>query len=316
MVSTTNTLVLASILVFAGVQGQNYTYKPVEVYEGAGFFDDDKWDFFEEADPTHGLVKYIGLEEANASSLVGIISGGPADGGVYLGVDFSNKSPQGRRSVRLESKKTFGRHLMIADIFHMPSICGGWQALWAVGPDWPSSGEIDYVESVHDAPTKRMSLHTTDGLMISNHSMYMKGNLEKDSCGPDDQNAGCTVLDAADSASSGSKFNEHSGGIFAADFSSKGVQMWFFPRGSSVPTDITNGTPSPSETTWGKPNGMFMGENVNWDHFFKNLKIVINTTFCGDWAGKTWPRPVKTTSPIIQKCSRMLTGQSGAYEYI
>ena len=272
------------MLMITAISAQNYTYKPVEEASGAGFF--DKFDFFTDADPTHGLVKYVDFAEANATSLIGTISGGPADGGVYLGVDFSAKSPEGRRSVRLGSKKTFGKHLTVADIYHMPALCGSWQALWAVGPDWPSGGEIDYVESVNDQTTNRMSLHTKDQLLISNHTQYMKGNLEEDNCAVGEDNVGCTVLDAADSASSGTKFNDGSGGIFAAEFSDAGIQIWFFPRSSGVPADITAGRPNPS--SWQKPSGMFMSEKVDWNRLFKDLKLVINTTFCGDWAGKVW----------------------------
>ena len=277
-------MLLVSMLATA-ISAQNSSYKPVEVWSGAGFF--DKFDFFTQSDPTNGLVRYVDFDAANNSSLVGTISGGPADGGVYLGVDFSVKAPQGRRSVRLESKKTFGQHLLIADIHHMPAICGGWQALWAVGPEWPSNGEIDYIESVHASPANRMSLHTKDSLIISNDTQYMKGMLEEDNCAVDENNIGCTVLDAQDSASSGSKFNDGNGGIFAAEFSSKGIQIWFFPRNSEIPADIKAGTPTPSDA-WGKPSEMFMGEKVDWDRLFNNLKVVINTTFCGDWAGKVW----------------------------
>jgi hypothetical protein len=283
-----------SLLMLIGMAGtsvcaQNltYKYKPVEVYEGAGFFDENKWDFFTAADPTQGLVKYIDFAEANATSLVGTISGGPADGAVYLGVDFSNQAPEGRRSVRLVSKKTYGQHLLVADIYHMPAVCGNWPALWAVGPDWPNNGEIDYIETVHNTPANRMTLHSKEGLTVFNHSMYMTGTLEAASCGPSELNTGCTIIDSPDSTTSGSKFNENLGGTLAAEFAPKGIQMWFFPRLAALPEDIQAGTPNPSEE-WGKPRGMFMGNGVDWNDFFKDLKVVVSNTFCGSWAGKVW----------------------------
>lgn len=287
MASSTSLMLLASMMLTAAVSAQNTTYKPVEVWSGAGFF--GNFDFFTQPDPTKGLVRYVDFDEANATSLVGTISGGPADGSAYLGVDFSNKSADGRKSVRLTSKKTFGQHLLVADIHHMPAVCGGWQALWAVGPEWPSNGEIDYIESVHDISANRMSLHTKESLVISNHTQYMEGVLEEDNCAVDANNVGCTVLDAPDSASSGSKFNDGNGGIFAAEFSSKGIQIWFFPRNTEPPADIKFGTPVPSGS-WGKPAAMFMGQDVDWDRLFQRLTIVINTTFCGEWAGQVWPQ--------------------------
>ena len=152
---------------------------------------------------------------------------------------------------------------------------------------WPEQGEVDYIESVHDSPTNRMSLHTKESLVITNSTENMKGLLEEDDCAVDANKVGCTVVDAPDSASSGSKFNDGNGGIFAAVFSSQGIQVWFFPRNSELPADIKAGTPAPSDA-WGKPSGIFTGDNVDWDRLFKNLKVVINTTFCGDWAGKVW----------------------------
>ena len=279
-------MLLASTTV-AVASAQNYSYKPVEVASGAGFF--DHFDFFTGADPTNGHVKYTGFDEANNSSLIGTIStNGSADGAVYIGVDYANQAPQGRKSVRLESKKTYGQHLMVVDVHHQPAVCGAWSALWALGPEWPTHGEIDWIESVHQQPSNRMSLHTKESLPILNHTQYMKGVLEEDQCAVGQDNVGCTVSDSPNSASSGPKFNANDGGIYVAEFSSStGIQLWFFPRGSQIPADITAGRPNPS-AAWGKPNGMFMADKVDWDKLFNSLKVIINTTFCGDWAGKVW----------------------------
>lgn len=306
MVRPTSTLLLSIILATA-THAQNLTYKPLLDASGAGFF--QHFDFFTGPDPTHGLVKYIPFAEANASSLIGTISGGPADGAVYLGVDFSSTSPEGRRSVRLESKRSFGPHLIVADVFHMPAICGTWQAMWALGPEWPANGEIDFVESVGDSSVNRMSLHTKEGLRVGNHSQAMTGTLERDDCAVNAENVGCTVLDNAQAASSGSAFNAKSGGVFASEFSAKGVQVWFFPR-DGIPADIVAGVPMPA--AWGKPNGMFMGENVDWERLFRELKIVINTTFCGDWAGKVWGS--SECAQLAPSCEEYVAGNPGVFK--
>jgi hypothetical protein len=55
-----------------------------------------------------------------------------------FGVEHASPAPNGRMSVRLESKQSYNQGLIIADIAHMPgSICGTWPAFWTIGPDWP-----------------------------------------------------------------------------------------------------------------------------------------------------------------------------------
>lgn len=76
------------------------------------------------ADPTNGFVKFI--DQASAQSQ-GIIKTNAND--VYVGVDFKNAAPNGRQSVRLESKTRFQRGLFILDLAHMPTGCGTWPAL-------------------------------------------------------------------------------------------------------------------------------------------------------------------------------------------
>lgn len=62
---------------------------------------------------------------------------------------------------------------------------------------------------------------------------------------------------------------------------SSSIKVWVFPRGD-IPSDIRSGTPDP--TTWSAPV-LSVGSNCDIDSHFRNMKIVIDTTFCGDWAG-------------------------------
>lgn len=49
--------------------------------------------------------------------------------GVVLAVDSKNKAPNGRPSMRLESKRLYNHGLFILDVAHMPaSTCGAWIA--------------------------------------------------------------------------------------------------------------------------------------------------------------------------------------------
>lgn len=281
----TNTPSVASSQDTTTTTAQNRSYKPLLQADGVGFF--THFNFFTDADPTHGSVQYVDLVTANTSGLIGTISvSSPLDGAVYLGVDHTTKTSK-RPSVRLESKETFGKHLLIADVLHMPSACGVWPALWELGPNpWPVNGEIDVIENVHNSTANRMSLHTKDDMIIVNHTTSMTGQFERDNCAADAENIGCTVLDQDTANSAGQSFNDALGGVYTSEFSDSGVSIWFFPR-EKVPEDIKNGVPSPEE--WGKPNAMFMVDGeADWGHYFKDLRVVINTTFCGAWAGKVW----------------------------
>jgi hypothetical protein len=62
------------------------------------------------------------------------------------------------------------------------------------------------------------------------------------------------------------------------------IKIWFFERGS-IPQDIKDGTPSPDG--WGLPTSNFQGD-CDIDSNFLNHQIVIDATFCGDWAGSIW----------------------------
>jgi hypothetical protein len=54
------------------------------------------------------------------------------NGQVYMGVDTTsvlNPNGPGRKSVRIQSKTSYNRALVIADIAHAPgSACGSWPA--------------------------------------------------------------------------------------------------------------------------------------------------------------------------------------------
>lgn len=85
------------------------------------------------ADPTNGFVDYVDQSTASSSGLIDTTSGN-----VYIGVDSSNDTPDGRPSVRLTSTKAYNHGLVILDLEHMPEGCGTWPAFWMVGPDWPN----------------------------------------------------------------------------------------------------------------------------------------------------------------------------------
>ncbi|RVX69220.1 hypothetical protein B0A52_07196 [Exophiala mesophila] len=241
------------------------------------------FEFFTAPDPTHGYVTYIGQSAAQAAGLVNT-----NNGAVYMGVDYTNvASGSGRQSVRITSKKSYTHGLIILDSSHMPGgICGTWPAFWTVGPNWPTGGEIDIIEGVNSQTANSMALHTGPGCSIQNSGLF-EGQISTPNCdvaaNGQATNAGCQIH-SGNKASYGAGFNANQGGVFATEWTSSHISIWFFPRGG-IPSDISAGNPDPSG--WGQPAGSFTG-GCEIDNFFSNNQIVFDTTFCGDWAGNVW----------------------------
>jgi hypothetical protein len=154
----------------------------------------------------------------------------------------------------------------------------------------PQNGEIDIVEGVNDQTTNIMTLHTGAGASIQSKSTTasFSGNITTTDCdvnAPNQPtNAGCAVHDTSD-LSFGAGFNAAGGGVYATEWTSNFIKIWFFPR-DSIPSDVAAGTPQPSDA-WGTPASMFSGD-FNLDDHFKDLNIIFDTTFCGQWAGPAW----------------------------
>lgn len=110
-----------------------YTLK--DTYNYQNFF--DKFNFFEsrygtgnynDVDPTWGYINYRNRADAEALGLIRTVGEE-----VYVGVDHTRITEfpgTGRSSVRLESKQTFNKGLLIARFSHFPRpVCGVWSAL-------------------------------------------------------------------------------------------------------------------------------------------------------------------------------------------
>jgi len=246
-------------------------------YTGDSFFDD--WDFFTAGDPTHGTVNYVNQSYAQE---MGYIS--TAGNSVYIGTDTKRQvtgNARGRDSVRLSSKATYRYGLFIIDLTHMPTGCGTWPAWWLVGPNWPSGGEIDIIEGVNVNTNDQTTLHTNAGCDMSkvDKSTYTGRSVSTNCIG----NNGCGII--ANTANYGAPFNAARGGVFAMEWTTTGIRTFYFGRGN-IPNDINSGNPQPSG--WGKPYANFdLGTNCPDSHFVDEV-IVINLTYCGDWAGQVF----------------------------
>jgi len=146
------------------------------------------------------------------------------------------------------------------------------------------SGEIDIIEGVNSATTNSMTLHTAPGCTISNNGSF-SGHVETSNCyinapGQGD-NVGCGI-DATVDTTYGTSFNAVGGGVYATEWTSDGITVWHFQR-SQIPNDITSGSPDPS--SWTEPLAKFQG-SCNFQTNFQSQSIVVDTTFCGSWAGQ------------------------------
>ncbi|KAF2814246.1 uncharacterized protein BDZ99DRAFT_410664 [Mytilinidion resinicola] len=312
------TAAIATALAFASVTSAHYSL--VDDYTKEKFF--PGFDFFTGPDPTSGFVQYQSLEQSIANQYIGYLNDS-----VYLGVDYTNKTPQGRPSVRVEGKKAYNQGLLIVDVLHMPdSTCGSWPALWMFGPNWPASGEADLLEGANDQSNNIMTLHTSAGCAVDNASTPLSGggnvnnneasflgNMNTKNCDVNatDQakNVGCSIEAPSsipppvsqrmrrygnenahsDSLPSyGTDFNQAGGGVYAMEWTNKFIAIYFFSHATNetMPKDLLSGNPNPSG--WGTPLARFAGNGCDFTKRFKDMKIVINLTFCGEWAGKVW----------------------------
>jgi len=260
--------------------GQNYHL--VKDYSGSTFFND--WDFFTAGDPTHGTVNYVNQSYAQANGLIST-SGGT----VYIGCDTKKTVPangRGRDSVRLSSKASYHYGLFIMDLSHMPTGCGTWPAWWLVGPNWPSGGEIDIIEGVNNAQNDQTTLHTNAGCDMGSvdKNSYTGHSVGTNCLG----NSGCGIV--ANMANYGAPFNSAGGGVYVMEWTSTFIRTFYFGR-NNIPADIRSGKPTPN--SWGKPYANFaLGSNCPASHFAPEV-IVINLTFCGDWAGNVFAAQCK-----------------------
>ena len=297
------TLAAGAVALLAGAAQAQYSLDVS--YDTSNFF--DTFDFFTDTDPTSGFVQYVDGGTANTAGLAGY-----AQDAIFMGVDYTTENPEaGRMSVRLTSQQSFTHGLFVADIAHMPgSICGVWPAFWMFGPSWPTSGEIDIIEGVNAAGDNTVTLHTSPSCEITNSGSVASTILQSATCDSGNGGDGCSQS-TGDNQNYGDGFNDLGGGVYATEWNSDHIAVWFFPR-SAIPGDITSGSPDPSG--WGAPTAQFEGgSGCDLDDHFMNNQLVFDTTFCGDWAGSVWSDD-STCSALASTCEDYVAANPSAFE--
>jgi len=94
---------------------------------------------------------------------------------------------------------------------------------------------------------------------------------------------GCTVQSTIP-FSLGSSFNDNGGGVYAIEWTSTAIRIWFFPR-DAIPPSLTSSFPNTAD--FGIPSANFEG-SCDIDTYLYNHSLTFNVDFCGGWAGPTF----------------------------
>ncbi|KAL0944291.1 mixed-linked glucanase [Colletotrichum truncatum] len=279
-------------------------------YFGTNFVSGFNWINY--PDPSNGFVRYQNQTDALSKGLYSI---NPVNQAVTLRVDSTNVYglDEGRPSVRLESKKAYNHGLFIGDFAHMPpSVCGLWPAFWMYGPDWPASGEIDIIEGANQATRNIISGHTTQGCRLPDAPLANGEPLLSDCQSPGtNNNAGCNYLPPSSyQATYGDSFNAVGGGVYALEWTSDAIRIWHWTR-QCIPPDVVSKKPDPS--TWGLPIALFGTSTCEVDKYFKNMSIVLQTNFCGDYAANIWGRGDDTCNQRAPTCVEYVARNPSAF---
>ncbi|GAA6062618.1 hypothetical protein JCM10212_002212 [Sporobolomyces blumeae] len=233
-----------------------------------------------------GIAMYNSYTDAKKKGLVKVDK---RTGAVQLHVSTTPYQAV-RDSVRLVSKQTFsGGGLFVFDVKNIPAAQGAWPALWFTGSNWPQQGEIDIVEGVHETSMNALSTHTSAGCTMGTTGFYgtfMMQGSERTNCDATTTNSqGCGVRSKS-KVSYGPAFNKKGGGVYALQWSSSGIRIYFWSR-NSIPSDVKSGHPKPS-SKWGQPHFYVAKSQCHPFKRFSDLHLVLNTNLCGTWADGVW----------------------------
>ena len=284
-------------------------YTLVADYSGDSFF--DGFVSFYGKDPTNGFINYTDAAYAAEQGYLAF-NHHEQDNQTRarIGVDsIEDATPNGRNSVRLTSRKTFSAGtLLVADINHIPVGPGLWPAMWLLGTggEWPAVGEIDILEYVHETSYNAMTLHTAPGCTVDNATTSFGGQLQHTNCNENTAFTGCSIHSPSntsslgqDFASAGHAFNAQSGAVYVTELTPTGIKIWAFAR-NAVPASLNSD--NPSTAGFPTPLASFAGKGCDYAQSFRDMVLIINTDFCGDWAGKVWAESGAQKATGVESC--------------
>ncbi|SPO35058.1 related to mixed-linked glucanase precursor MLG1 [Pseudozyma flocculosa] len=292
MPSLSRTLALSAVTLSSALLAQAATWSRTADIQGNGFF--DAFDWFNERDPTNGLVTYQTVDAAKAAKLSYVDD----NGAFVMGVSTVPVALEGRPSVRLQSKQSYADGLYVLNVTHVPTGCSSWPAFWTVTENiksWPVGGEIDILENANDQYAAGLvSAHTQSTCLIDQNIPDAYGQVTYSNCSAyTEANSGCRVeMSNGPAPTWGADLNKAGGGVFAMERSfgseGQGVKVWYFPNSdpSSLPKDLRAGSTSANSDNFGKPYAHMPISDCHAD--FGMHKIIFDITLCGDWAANTY----------------------------
>jgi hypothetical protein len=265
--------VLSSLLLAHSASAQ---YQLVRSYAGSSFF--SGWDFYGSYDNlTNGDVIWEDQANATSQKLAYVNSAGNA----IIKVDntsdviYNDK----RDSVRITTHDAYPLGtLIVFSATHLPYGCSVWPSFWTKGVNWPNDGEIDIFETVNLMDHNQMALHTLTGCTKASDAVQ-SGTNGATNCST---SAGCIVADSNNN-SVGAAFAAAGGGVWATQFDTSGVFIWFWNT-ANVPSNLNSGS-SVDTSTWGTPTASYPSSTCNMTQAFGPQQLVLDITLCGDWAG-------------------------------
>lgn len=180
-----------------------------------------------------------------------------------------------------------------------------------------TTGEIDVVEVVNGGSQNAMTLHTGPGCNVQNGSTSSStGTLQTANCDVNapgqSQNSGCSIQASKGmKATAGSDFNANGGGTYALVWTSAKIEVYFFARGEAQPK--LHATPEPQLWTQQGHLPLASFQGCDFDQHVKDLALVINTDFCGGWAGGTWESSGCQASTGVSTCNAFVADNTEAF---
>ncbi|PHH75745.1 hypothetical protein CDD80_2083 [Ophiocordyceps camponoti-rufipedis] len=255
-------------------------WRLADSYNASNFF--DKFDFYTGRSGDAGYARYQNRYDAERKGLIQTdargVRIGPDSRSVLKAPCEPDGSP-GRDSVRIESKASYNRGLLIARFQHLPRMmCGLWPAFWTHGNDWPNDGEIDILEAFNlnswSQPGFRTSDARGDCVLRAEPRVRHTSRLMSEACTSE---KGCYGADRR------ALIGHETGAIFALEWTKAFIKIYRWIPGQE-PADINTDTPIPS--SWGPPLVSLLATDCDLDAHFANQRIVLNLDFCGEAAGR------------------------------
>lgn len=130
----------------------------------------------------------------------------------------------------------------------MPVGCATWPAIWEAGlENWPNDGEIDIVEGADSVGPNSMTVWASSGCTVPD-GRDQSGTIEGNNCDAN-VDSGCAVWDSHQN-SFGPPFNANGGGWFAMERTDSFIKVWFWPRDSTPPAEVQDGSLTINTDTW------------------------------------------------------------------